>query len=50
MLKYTHYVAILSLLTVLISGCKSTGKETFQKKSENAKPNIKLIVADDMGW
>lgn len=50
MLKYTHYVAILSLLTVLISGCKSTGKETFQKKSENAKPNIILIVADDMGW
>ncbi|PQV48838.1 arylsulfatase A-like enzyme [Jejuia pallidilutea] len=48
---YYHLKKMLSLITATIFfiGCKEAKKETTIS-IENSKPNIVLIVADDMGW
>ena len=45
-----YLIMISSLLTMLISGCAAEDQETASAPELETRPNILLIIGDDMGF
>lgn len=44
------YLIQIFVLSIFISSCASSQKEKINTNEEDSKPNIVLIIADDLGW